>query len=342
MATQLFADAAQALAYRSARPTYPAKLYETLIAFAPWLKGCLAVDVGCGSGQATAELAKICGQVVGIDPSDSQLANAAAAPNILYKQGTAEATGLRTGQYGLLACAQAMHWCDPLRFYEEAARILQPALLAAPDDASKQAPTMSNGRGGVVAVWGYDMASIHPVPSLASDPSELERTRTTHTLKATLYDTTLRAFWDTNRYKLDRHMRDPGLAPHGTAMDAAEAAALGLEPVDGAGIAASAGMAAVGHGAYFQRVARWDSTMDAVWDMQQLEGYLRSWSGYTTYMRANKVTAGSPSDPVHTLLAQVLALYPPGRTRSDICVTMRWRVFMLLAERTDKEYTASS
>lgn len=296
------------------------------------------MDLGCGSGQATADVSKFCSQVMGIDPSESQLSNAASGPNIRYQEGTAEATGLHTAQYSLLTCAQAMHWCDPLRFYDESARLLKPSMHPR---VSPQEGQDRHARGGVLAVWGYDMASIHPASNLASEATEQERARAIHDLKASLYAHTLGpAYWDHNRFKLDRHMRDPGLAPHGEAMDAGEAARLGLESVDGAALAVSAGLPLAGEGGYFHRVARWDGSMEAEWDLLQLEGYLRSWSGYTTYMKKNGVATGSTLDPVSTLISQARALYPD-RDGPHIRLTMRWNIFMLLAERTDKPYVSA-
>ena len=71
---RLFVDGS---AYAHFRPTYPAALFDRVMAWvgegreAPLRE--LAVDVGCGTGQATSVLAKNFRKVIAVDPSASQL-----------------------------------------------------------------------------------------------------------------------------------------------------------------------------------------------------------------------------------------------------------------------------
>lgn len=96
-------------AYATYRPTYPPALYDAIMA--KHMGGrALAVDIGCGSGQVTADLAPRFDKVVGVDASASQLAHARSAPNVAYQQGTAEATGLADGCADLITVAAALHW----------------------------------------------------------------------------------------------------------------------------------------------------------------------------------------------------------------------------------------
>ena len=67
-------------AYAKFRPSYPAELATFLALVAPDKN--LAVDVGCGTGQLTAQLASHFSQVVGLDPSADQLANAIQHPRV--------------------------------------------------------------------------------------------------------------------------------------------------------------------------------------------------------------------------------------------------------------------
>lgn len=63
-------------AYASFRPTYPKELFD-YIDKSPLLKQKdVAIDVGCGTGQATVPLAQLYKHVVGVDPSSTQIANA--------------------------------------------------------------------------------------------------------------------------------------------------------------------------------------------------------------------------------------------------------------------------
>src|SRR5262249_17481483 len=64
----------QAGDYARFRPTYPAALYDWLATLPAERR--LAVDVGTGNGQAAIELATRFERVIGVDPSEAQLANA--------------------------------------------------------------------------------------------------------------------------------------------------------------------------------------------------------------------------------------------------------------------------
>ena len=49
-------------------------------------------------------------RVVAIDPSDAQLRAAAQAPNVEYRQASAEATGVADHTVDLITVGQALHW----------------------------------------------------------------------------------------------------------------------------------------------------------------------------------------------------------------------------------------
>lgn len=124
---------ARATLYASYRPGYPAALFE----FVAGLTGRhrLAVDIGCGSGQATLGLADHFEHVIGVDPSASQIGNAISHSRIEYLIAPAESTGLSSGCADLVTAAQALHWFDSMAFFEEARRLLVSS--------------------GAIAVWGY-------------------------------------------------------------------------------------------------------------------------------------------------------------------------------------------
>lgn len=109
------------LAYASFRPEYPDALSSYLAGIAPDRN--VAVDVGCGSGQLTRQLATKFRTVIGIDPSADQLANAAPEDGIEYLCASAERLPLADGSVSLVAAAQAAHWFDLPKFYAEACRV---------------------------------------------------------------------------------------------------------------------------------------------------------------------------------------------------------------------------
>jgi SAM-dependent methyltransferase len=142
MTTTKFKDlfSRQSADYARFRPTYPPVLFAWLAAQAPARR--LAVDVGTGNGQAAVALAAHFERVIGVEPSAAQIASAARAPNVEYRQGGAEATGVDAGSADLLTSAQAFHWFKHDAFFAEALRVVRP--------------------GGALAVWCYGLASITP------------------------------------------------------------------------------------------------------------------------------------------------------------------------------------
>ena len=74
--------------YARFRPSYPPELADCLAELAPARR--LAVDVGCGSGQLTVQLARHFGAVVGVEPSADQVAHATAHPRVTYVCAPAE------------------------------------------------------------------------------------------------------------------------------------------------------------------------------------------------------------------------------------------------------------
>lgn len=124
--------------YDEFRPAPPAVLAELLITLARASRPGLVVDLGCGTGLSTRYWAGKAEQVIGIDPTESMRAQAAAAtfPNVSYQPGFSHDTGLPDACADIVTCSQALHWMDPLPTFQEARRILRP--------------------GGVFAAYDYD------------------------------------------------------------------------------------------------------------------------------------------------------------------------------------------
>ena len=116
-------------AYARFRPEYPGELAAYLAALAP--DASLAVDVGCGNGQLTGQLAEHFAAVVGLDPSADQVANAAPRANVGYRCAPAERMPLADHSASLITAAQAAHWFDLPAFYAEVRRIAKPGAVLA-------------------------------------------------------------------------------------------------------------------------------------------------------------------------------------------------------------------
>ncbi|KAG8052072.1 hypothetical protein GUJ93_ZPchr0001g29573 [Zizania palustris] len=135
----------QAKQYAVTRPSYPPELFEFIASKTAGRD--LAWDVGTGSGQAVASLAKLYKDVVGTDTSAQQLDYAPCLPNVRYVHTPPDlpltdihAVVAPPGSIDLVTVAQAFHWLDLPRFYEQVRSVLR-------------APR--HGRDGVLAAWCY-------------------------------------------------------------------------------------------------------------------------------------------------------------------------------------------
>ncbi len=113
--------------YARFRPGYPATLVDRVIAEAGLVSGDTVVDLGCGTGILTRELAARGLDVTGVDPNEDMLEEArASGGGAQYRQGDAEATGLSKSSVALVTVAQAFHWFDLDAALAELHRILKP------------------------------------------------------------------------------------------------------------------------------------------------------------------------------------------------------------------------
>ncbi|CAF0960405.1 unnamed protein product [Adineta ricciae] len=131
----LFVESNHTAIYKAYRPRYPKELYHRILEFyfnkvnidEINKKIPLAVDIACGSGQATIDLSSYCGHVIGIDGSENQLKQASLKDNIEYHCSTAEnLTFLPSNSIDLVTVATALHWFDIETFFQQVNRILKP------------------------------------------------------------------------------------------------------------------------------------------------------------------------------------------------------------------------
>jgi SAM-dependent methyltransferase len=131
----------QAAGYAKFRPRYPQKLFEYLGSIAPSRR--LAWDCGTGNGQAAVGLASVFDGVIATDASEKQIANAQSHERIDYRVAAAENSGIGVATLDLIMVAQALHWFDLDRFYEEVRRVLR--------------------NNGVLAASAYNLLHVEPV-----------------------------------------------------------------------------------------------------------------------------------------------------------------------------------
>lgn len=159
-------------AYAAYRPLYPPMLAEWVASLCQSKQ--LAWDVGCGSGQMSALLARWFERVVATDASAEQVEKAAANPKVRYAVAPAERSGLERGSVDLVVAAQAAHWFDLEAFYPEVRRVLKV--------------------GGIVALVCYERCVIDG----GAIDAAVER----------LYSERLKGFWPPERRHVETGYRD--------------------------------------------------------------------------------------------------------------------------------------
>lgn len=218
--------------YASYRPGYPAALFAWLAEMAPGQQ--LVWDCACGSGQATLPLAAHFQQVMATDASEAQI-NAApkTQSNIEWRVANSEQSGLPGRSADLITVAQALHWFNLPRFYEEARRVLR--------------------EDGIIAAWTYGVNKVEG--------------EAVNELIEHFYSEVVGPYWPPERALVESGYR--GLA-------------FPFEPIE---------------------VPPFE--MEAHWSLEQLLGYLRTWSATTRYIAARQ------SDPVEPLRAELARHWGP-------------------------------
>lgn len=114
-------------AYASSRPQYPAELFAWIASECECRDA--AWDCATGNGQAAVGLALHFERVEATDISAEQIGVGFPAANISYSVQAAEETTFPAACFDLVAVAQALHWFDFERFWEEVRRTAKPHAL---------------------------------------------------------------------------------------------------------------------------------------------------------------------------------------------------------------------
>jgi SAM-dependent methyltransferase len=146
---------AAAAQYGANRPSYPPALFDTVeeLADRP-LTGARVVDVGAGTGIATALLCARGADVVAVEPGAGMAAEfRRGLPDVPMVRGNGNALPLAGAAADLITYAQSWHWTDPARSVPEALRVLRP--------------------GGALALWWN--TSALDVPWIDAQTDRIER-----------------------------------------------------------------------------------------------------------------------------------------------------------------------
>lgn len=132
--------------YARHRIGYSPEVYDTIAEFG-LKRGASILDVGCGTGIASATFASNGFAVTGLDPSASMLERAREhVPAATFVEGSAEALPFPDERFDVVVSAQSFHWLDRARALAEAYRVMR--------------------RGGIIAIWWKHLMAQDPLTDL--------------------------------------------------------------------------------------------------------------------------------------------------------------------------------
>lgn len=165
--------------YEAARPPYPDALYDRLREHGVLRAGARVLEIGAGTGQATAALVAAGAQVVAVEPGPALAARLAARfPGVEVRRGTLEETDLEPGGYDAAVAATSFHWVDAAQALPRLHEALRPGGLLAVFRQVFGDPDvpLTPFRERVAEVAG-----ARPEPDRRPDPLDLEREMATLT-----------------------------------------------------------------------------------------------------------------------------------------------------------------
>lgn len=116
--------------YDRARPVYPRELFADLVSLAAHEPRARVLEIGCGTGQATAPLAELGFDLVCVELGErlAEVARRRLArfPNVEVVSGDFEQWEAPAASFDAVVAFTAFHWIDPAVRYEKAARLLRP------------------------------------------------------------------------------------------------------------------------------------------------------------------------------------------------------------------------
>lgn len=230
--------------YATFRPSYPEDLYRFIFNYVK--NKSVAWDCATGNGQVAAYLANHFDKVYATDISQQQLENAHVSDNIYYSVNPAEKTSFADNQFDLITVAQALHWFDREKFYDEVKRTGKP--------------------GCMVAVWGYNFISISPeIDELVLD----------------FYHNVVGSYWDNARKLVEDSYKSISFP--------------------------------------FEEIETPEFSIPLTWSLDQLSGYLTTWSATQKYIREHDI------NPVEALVEKLKPYWHDG-----ILKPIRFPVFLRL------------
>ncbi|HEY7603806.1 MAG TPA: methyltransferase domain-containing protein [Gaiellaceae bacterium] len=121
--------------YDRARPGYPPEVVDAACSLGRLEPGSHVLEIGCGTGKLTEELAARGLHVEAVDPGARMVEVARRrlgdTPNVSFRIGRFEDAELPAGKFAAVFSATAFHWVDASVGWEKVARVLRPGGMLA-------------------------------------------------------------------------------------------------------------------------------------------------------------------------------------------------------------------
>src|SRR5262245_41254651 len=113
--------------YSRFRPDYPRALFDHIRSLWPPSEQAVIIDVGAGTGKASAPLVDRNASVISVEPSLAMIAEGRKSyPKLKYVCATSEEVPIQSKVADMVTAGQSFHWFDAPRTLAEFARILKP------------------------------------------------------------------------------------------------------------------------------------------------------------------------------------------------------------------------
>jgi ubiquinone/menaquinone biosynthesis C-methylase UbiE len=233
----------QASDYSLYRPHYPQSLFKYLASQTP--QHDVAWDCATGNGQAAVTLASLYKSIEATDASEKQIEQAMPHPHVRYQVCEATSTPFAENTFDLITVAQALHWFELDKFYNEVIRVSKP--------------------GCIFAAWCYSLFSINN----EADPVIHD-----------FYHNTIGPYWPEERSHIDAKYETLPFP--------------------------------------FERMPSPRFAISIEWNLQQVLGYMGTWSAVQYYKEQNN------HDPVKQLTNKLKATWgDPGQNHE-----IRWPIYL--------------